>query len=103
MRTTTTGELTFGGYSNNIVVDERYVHSISPKLNLAAVAPLLCAGITTYSPLEYWKVGKGRRWGGWLGWAGAHGVEVCSLHGRGGGAVYDVGGKDRGRAEAGRR
>src|SRR5271163_2811576 len=50
------GELTFGGYSNNIVVDARYVHSISPKLNLAAVAPLLCAGITTYSPLRHWKV-----------------------------------------------
>lgn len=57
------GQLTFGGYSNNIVVDERYVHSISPKLNLAAVAPLLCAGITTYSPLRYWKAGKGKKVG----------------------------------------
>ncbi|MGD0444173.1 MAG: NAD(P)-dependent alcohol dehydrogenase [Edaphobacter sp.] len=57
------GQLTFGGYSNNIVVDERYVHSISPKLNLAAVAPLLCAGITTYSPLKFWKVGKGKKVG----------------------------------------
>jgi uncharacterized zinc-type alcohol dehydrogenase-like protein len=57
------GELTFGGYSNNIVVDERYVHSISPKLELAAVAPLLCAGITTYSPLRHWKVGKGSKVG----------------------------------------
>jgi alcohol dehydrogenase (NADP+) len=57
------GQLMFGGYSNNIVVDERYVHSISPKLNLAAVAPLLCAGITTYSPLKFWKVGKGKKVG----------------------------------------
>src|SRR5271170_4281394 len=57
------GQLTFGGYSNNIVVDERYVHSISPKLNLAAVAPLLCAGITTYAPLRHWKVGKGSKVG----------------------------------------
>jgi alcohol dehydrogenase (NADP+) len=57
------GELTFGGYSNNIVVDERYVLSVSPKLNLAAVAPLLCAGITTYSPLRHWKVGKGSKVG----------------------------------------
>ena len=57
------GQLTFGGYSNNIVVDERYVHSISPKLNLAAVAPLLCAGITTYSPLKFWKAGKGKKVG----------------------------------------
>jgi uncharacterized zinc-type alcohol dehydrogenase-like protein len=57
------GELTFGGYSNNIVVDERYALSVSPKLNLAAVAPLLCAGITTYSPLRHWKVGKGSKVG----------------------------------------
>jgi alcohol dehydrogenase (NADP+) len=57
------GELMFGGYSNNIVVDARYVHSISAKLDLAAVAPLLCAGITTYSPLKFWKVGKGKKVG----------------------------------------
>ncbi len=48
-----------GGYANNIVVDARYVHTISSKLEsqLAAVAPLLCAGITTWSPLRHWKVG----------------------------------------------
>jgi alcohol dehydrogenase (NADP+) len=57
------GEPTYGGYSNNIVVDENYVHTISPKLDLAAVAPLLCAGITTYSPLRHWKVGKGSKVG----------------------------------------
>jgi uncharacterized zinc-type alcohol dehydrogenase-like protein len=59
------GNLVQGGYSNNIVVDERYVHSISPKLEskLAAVAPLLCAGITTYSPLKHWKVGPGMKVG----------------------------------------
>ncbi len=57
------GELTFGGYSNNMVVDEAYAHTISPKLNPAAVAPLLCAGITTYSPLRHWKVGKGKKVG----------------------------------------
>jgi uncharacterized zinc-type alcohol dehydrogenase-like protein len=57
------GQPTYGGYSNNIVVDERYVHTISPKLNPAAVAPLLCAGITTYSPLRHWKVGKGTKVG----------------------------------------
>ncbi len=51
------GNLTFGGYSNNIVAPEHYVYSISPKLNLAAVAPLLCAGITTWSPLRHWNVG----------------------------------------------
>jgi alcohol dehydrogenase (NADP+) len=45
------GTPTFGGYSNQIVVDENYALKISPKLNLAAVAPLLCAGITTYSHL----------------------------------------------------
>ena len=59
------GELAQGGYANNIVVDQRYVHTISPKLEpkLAAVAPLLCAGITTYSPLKHWKVGSGSKVG----------------------------------------
>lgn len=50
-----------GGYSTQIVVDERYVLKISPKLDLKAVAPLLCAGITTYSPLRYTNVGKGMK------------------------------------------
>src|SRR5579875_1309629 len=57
------GNVMYGGYSNNIVVDERYAFSISPKLNLAAVAPLLCAGITTYSPLRHWGVGPGKKVG----------------------------------------
>ena len=57
------GDLAFGGYSNNIVVDQHFVLSISPKLDLAASAPLLCAGITTYSPLRHWKVGPGSRVG----------------------------------------
>lgn len=51
--------ITYGGYSNTIVVNEDFVLHINKKLNLAAVAPLLCAGITTYSPLRHWKVGKG--------------------------------------------
>ena len=55
------GKPTYGGYSNTIVVHEDFVLHISPKLALAAVAPLLCAGITTYSPLRHWKVGKGHR------------------------------------------
>jgi uncharacterized zinc-type alcohol dehydrogenase-like protein len=59
------GTLMHGGYANNIVSHERYVHAISPKLGdkLAAVAPLLCAGITTYSPLRHWKVGPGKKVG----------------------------------------
>lgn len=55
------GMPTYGGYSNNIVVKEEFALHISDKLNLAAVAPLLCAGITTYSPLRYWKVGPGHK------------------------------------------
>ncbi|TRW26375.1 NAD(P)-dependent alcohol dehydrogenase [Flavobacterium zepuense] len=55
------GQPTYGGYSNTIVVHEDFAFRISEKLNLAAVAPLLCAGITTYSPLRYWKVGKGHK------------------------------------------
>lgn len=57
------GDLTYGGYSNNIVADEHFVHSVSTKLDPAGVAPLLCAGITTYSPLRHWKVGPGKRVG----------------------------------------
>ncbi len=57
------GNPTYGGYSKNIVVDKSFVLKISPKLALAAVAPLLCAGITTYSPLRHWKVGKGQKVG----------------------------------------
>ena len=54
---------TFGGYSNQIVVDEDYSLKISPKLPLDKVAPLLCAGITTYSPLRHWGVERGNRVG----------------------------------------
>lgn len=55
------GSPTYGGYSNNIVVHEDFVLHLSDKLSLPAVAPLLCAGITTYSPLRHWKVGKGHK------------------------------------------
>ena len=57
------GTNTLGGYSNLIVTDESFVFRISDKLPLEAVAPLLCAGITTYSPLRNWKVGKGHKVG----------------------------------------
>jgi uncharacterized zinc-type alcohol dehydrogenase-like protein len=57
------GGMTYGGYSERIVVDENYVLRISEKLNLAATAPLLCAGITTYSPLKHWRVGRGQKVG----------------------------------------
>ena len=51
--------MTYGGYSTSIVVDEAFVLRIPARLDLAAAAPLLCAGITTYSPLRHWKVGPG--------------------------------------------
>lgn len=54
-------EPTYGGYSTRIVVDERFVLRVAAKERLDAVAPLLCAGITTWSPLRHWKVGKGHR------------------------------------------
>ncbi len=54
---------TYGGYSNRIVVDQHFVLAISDKLDLAATAPLLCAGITTYSPLKHWQVGPGSKVG----------------------------------------
>lgn len=55
------GVPTYGGYSDTIVVREEFVLRIPDKLPLAATAPLLCAGITTYSPLRHWKVGKGHK------------------------------------------
>ncbi len=55
------GGMTFGGYSENIVVDEDFVLKVPANLDLAATAPLLCAGITTWSPLRHWKVGKGSK------------------------------------------
>lgn len=82
------GTPTYGGYSNNIVVHEDFVLHISDKLSLPAVAPLLCAGITTYSPLRHWKVGAGHKVGviglGGLGhmavkFAVAFGAEVTVL------------------------
>lgn len=57
------GGVTYGGYSGRIVADEGFVLKIPRNLNPAAVAPLLCAGITTYSPLRHWKVGPGQKVG----------------------------------------
>jgi uncharacterized zinc-type alcohol dehydrogenase-like protein len=57
------GQPTQGGYSGSIVVDENYVLTIPAAIPLDAAAPLLCAGITTYSPLRHWKVGPGTRLG----------------------------------------
>ena len=56
-------QLTFGGYSERIVADEAFVVKVPASLEMKAVAPLFCAGITTYSPLRHWKVGKHQRVG----------------------------------------
>lgn len=58
-----TAPVTYGGYSGSIVVDEAFVLRVPPNLDLAAAAPLLCAGITTYSPMRHWKVGPGKKVG----------------------------------------
>jgi uncharacterized zinc-type alcohol dehydrogenase-like protein len=57
------GERTQGGYADVIVTPEHFVHTLSPKLDPAGAAPLLCAGITTYSPLRHWGVTKGKKVG----------------------------------------
>src|SRR6201995_5900285 len=57
------GGVTFGGYSDSIVVDERFVLHVPSNLDLAGAAPLLCAGITTYSPMKHWGVTKGKKVG----------------------------------------
>jgi uncharacterized zinc-type alcohol dehydrogenase-like protein len=73
---------TYGGYSKGIVVDEHFVLRVPNNLNLAAVAPLLCAGITTYSPLRHWKVGPGKKVGiVGLGGLGHMGVKFARAFG----------------------
>jgi uncharacterized zinc-type alcohol dehydrogenase-like protein len=77
-----TGGLTYGGYSTRIVVDQDFVLRIPDNLDPAAAAPLLCAGITTYSPLRHWKVGKGHRVGVvGLGGLGHMGVKLANAMG----------------------
>ncbi len=72
------GGVTFGGYSDSIVVDERFVLRVPSNLDLAAAAPLLCAGITTYSPMRHWRVTKGARVGiAGLGGLGHMGVKFA--------------------------
>jgi uncharacterized zinc-type alcohol dehydrogenase-like protein len=57
------GGYTFGGYSDKVVVSERFVIRIPPGMDLAATAPLLCAGVTTFSPMQHWKLAAGQRVG----------------------------------------
>ena len=76
------GTPTYGGYSESIVVDEAYVLRVPENLDLAATAPLLCAGITTYSPLRHWKVGAGQKVGVvGLGGLGHMGVKLAKAMG----------------------
>jgi uncharacterized zinc-type alcohol dehydrogenase-like protein len=77
-----TGRPTYGGYSDKIVVTEHFVLNIPESLDPAAAAPLLCAGITTYSPLRHWKVGPGQRVGVvGLGGLGHMGVKLARAMG----------------------
>jgi uncharacterized zinc-type alcohol dehydrogenase-like protein len=77
-------KLTFGGYSDQIVVDERFVVTLPAGLDLKGAAPLLCAGITTYSPLRHWKVGAGQKVGviglGGLGHMGVKFAKALGAH-----------------------
>lgn len=76
------GTPTYGGYSESIVVDEAFVLRVPENLDLAATAPLLCAGITTYSPLKHWKVGPGKKVGiVGLGGLGHMGVKLAKAMG----------------------
>ncbi|MGH9745320.1 MAG: NAD(P)-dependent alcohol dehydrogenase [Candidatus Acidiferrales bacterium] len=76
------GGVTYGGYSESIVVDEAFVLRVPNKLDPAGAAPLLCAGITTYSPLRTWKVGKGQKVGiVGLGGLGHMGVKFAKAFG----------------------
>ena len=78
----TTGEPTYGGYSDKIVVREHFVLDVPESLDPARAAPLLCAGITTYSPLRHWKAGPGKRVGiVGLGGLGHMGVKLANAMG----------------------
>ena len=77
-----TGAMTYGGYSNQIVVDEHFVLRVALGADLAGTAPLLCAGITTYSPLRHWEVGAGDKVGiVGLGGLGHMGVKFAHAFG----------------------
>jgi len=79
-----TGGVTYGGYSESIVVDQNFVLRVPSNLDLAGTAPLLCAGITTFSPLHYWGVAKGRKFGivglGGLGHMGVKFAHALGAH-----------------------
>ena len=76
------GGVTYGGYSESVVVDERFVLHVPANLNPAGAAPLLCAGITTYSPLRHWGVTKGKKVGVvGLGGLGHMGVKIAHAMG----------------------
>jgi uncharacterized zinc-type alcohol dehydrogenase-like protein len=76
------GGMTFGGYSENVVVDEAFALKVPANLDAAGAAPLLCAGITTYSPLRHWKAGKGKKVGiVGLGGLGHMGVKFAHAFG----------------------
>jgi alcohol dehydrogenase (NADP+) len=76
------GGVTYGGYSESIVVDEAFVLKVSDKVDLAGTAPLLCAGITTYSPLRHWNVRQGQKVGiVGLGGLGHIGVKFANAFG----------------------
>jgi uncharacterized zinc-type alcohol dehydrogenase-like protein len=78
------GGVTYGGYSDSIVVDQRFVLHVPANLNQAGVAPLLCAGITTYSPMRHWGVTKGKKVGvvglGGLGHMGVKFAHALGAH-----------------------
>src|SRR5947209_5678324 len=78
------GGVTYGGYSDSIVVDEHFVIRVPSNLDLAGTAPLLCAGITTYSPMRHWGVTKGKKVGivglGGLGHMGVKFAHALGAH-----------------------
>jgi alcohol dehydrogenase (NADP+) len=79
-----TGSVTYGGYSESVVVDQRFVLKVPSTLDLAGTAPLLCAGITTYSPMRHWDVTKGKKVGvvglGGLGHMGVKFAHALGAH-----------------------
>jgi uncharacterized zinc-type alcohol dehydrogenase-like protein len=88
--------MTLGGYSDRIIVEERFVLKIPGNLDPAAAAPLLCAGITTYSPLKHWKVGPGQKVG-IIGLGGLGHMGVKFAHAMGANVVMITTSPERGQ------